>query len=323
MRQLRIGVVGQSLEGAFLAQSFEQLYGVDPIAIEAPEDPQDFVGILRAARVSGLAVCAPLNKRIYLIQKGLDEGLPVLAETPIGSELESLASLLEERAQRPGPPLIPVTPWRFAPDLQLARGILAGGALGDPRSFEITMPGPGGGLLPNTKLETPVSAAAIIMHQGWVALDLVRHLMGDIASLQATRIRNSNASSPSLEGVELAVQCVNGWNGCVRLAVEPAAPGAQWVRLSGHEGAVELGWHSSSFISSLGERARIGQGCFDMDNYERLANAFADVAAKRVDPWLNDADLARTLELVQAAHLSLGAGLAVEAPRRQRRIVAA
>ena len=109
----------------------------------------------------------------------------------------------------------------------------------------------------------------------------------------------------------------------VRLAVEPAAPGAQWVRLSGDEGAVELGWQSSSFISSLGERARIGQGCFDMDNYERLANAFADVAAKRVDPWLNDADLARTLDLVQAAHLSLGAGLAVEAPRRQRRIVAA
>ncbi len=323
MRHLRIGVVGQSLEGALLAQSFEQLHGVESVAVQAPDDPQEFLGILRSARVNALVVCAPVNRRIYLVRKALDEGLPVLAETPMATELESLASLLEERAQRPGPPLIPITPWRFAPDLQLARGILSGGALGDPTSFEITMPGPGGVLLPNTKIETPVSAAAIIMHQGWVALDLVRHLLGDVASLQATRIRSSNAANPSLEGVELTMRCANGWNGRVRLAVEPATPGAQWVRLTGDEGAVELGWHSSSFISSLGERARIGQGCFDMDNYERLANAFADVAAKRVNPWINDADLARTLELVQTAHMSLGAGLAVEAPRRQRRIVAA
>jgi hypothetical protein len=60
-----------------------------------------------------------------------------------------------------------------------------------------------------------------------------------------------------------------------------------------------------------------------MENYERMANAFADVASFRVDPWLTDSDLIRTIELVQAAHMSLGAGLAVEAPRRLRRIVAA
>ncbi len=224
-----------------------------------------------------------MHKRIFLIRRALDEGLPVLAETPMATDLESLTGLLEERAQRPGPPLIPITPWRFAPDLQLARGILSGGALGAPRSFEITMPGPGGFLIPNTKIEVPVSAAAIIMHQGWVALDLVRHLLGDVAYLQAMRIRTSTAH-PALEGVEIAVQCANGWQGAVRLAVESSTPNAQWVGLAGEEGAVELGWHSSSFISSEGGRARIGQGCFDMDNYERLANGFADEAAQRVEP---------------------------------------
>ena len=323
MRQLRIGVVGQSLDAVLLTQSFEQLYGVDIVPVDLPEDPQDITRTLRACRLGGLVVCAPLLKRIYVIRKALDEGLPVLAETPLASELEAVGSLLEERMQRPGPPLIPITPWRFAPDLQLARGILSGGALGDPVSFHVTMPGPETFLSPTpARIELPVSAAAILMHQGWVALDLVRHLVGDVMTVQAKRIRSATAN-PSLEGVEIAVKCANGWAGTVCLSVEPVTPKTHWVTLCGTEGSVELGWQASSFVPTEGESARIGQGCFGMENYERLANGFADVASFRVDPWITDGDLLRTLELVQAAHLSLGAGLAVDAPRLHRRIEAA
>ena len=249
--------------------------------------------------------------------------LPVLAETPLASDLESVASLIEERAQRPGPPLIPITPWRFSPDLQLARGILAGGALGDPVSFQVTLPGPEGFLYANgQRLQSPVTAAGVVMHEGWQAFDLVRHLIGEVYSLEATRIRGVN-TSPSLEGVVIAVRCSGGWNGKICLSVEPVTPKTHWVSLKGSEGAIELGWDSSSFVPADGEVARIGQGCFGIENYERLANAFADVASSRVDPWMGDIDLMRTMDLMQATQMSLGAGLAVEAPRRQRRIVAA
>jgi predicted dehydrogenase len=323
MRQLRVGVVGQSLDAVLLSQSLEQLYGVDVIQVDVPQEPQEITRILRVSRLSGLVVCAPLLKRIYMIRKALDEGIPVLAETPMASDLDSLASLLEERAHRPGPPLIPITPWRFAPDLQLARGILSGGALGDGISFHVTMPGPEAFLSPTpARIEAPVSAASVIMHQGWVAFDLVRHLFGDVLTVQASRIRSATAS-PSLEGVQISVQCGSGWTGQICLSVEPVPPMTQWVSMQGREGSLDLGWRSSSFTPADGEPARIGQGCFGMENYERLANAFADVASFRLDPWVNDTDLARTLELVQAAHMSLGAGLAVEAPRRHRRIVAA
>jgi predicted dehydrogenase len=323
MRQLRVGVVGQSLDAVLLTQSFEQLSGVEPVQVELPEDPQDIGKVLRGCRLGGLVVCAPLLKRIYIVRKALDEGLPVMAETPMAADLDSVGSLLEERTQRPGPPFIPITPWRFAPDLQLARGILAGGALGDPVSFQVTLPGPEGFLYGNNgRVESPVSAAAIVMHQGWQALDLVRHLFGEIHSLQATRVRGVNAS-PSLEAVVIALRCASGWTGKVCLSVEPVTPKTHWVSLKGSEGAIELGWDSSSFVPADGEAARIGKGCFGMENYERLANAFADVAAFRVDAWLNDIDLARTMDLMQASQMSLGAGLAVEAPRRQRRIVAA
>jgi predicted dehydrogenase len=305
-----------------LTQSLEQLYGVEVLPFELPEDPQAITRILRAHRLGGLVVCAPLFKRICLIRKALDEGLPVLAETPMATELESVASLLEERSQRPGPPLLAIAPWRFAPDLQLARGILSGGALGDPIQFQITMPGPEYMLSPGAaRLDAPLSAAGVVMQQGWLALDLVRHLIGDVMTVQATRVRSASAHTV-LEGVEIAVQCGNGWPGKVCLSVEPMAPKTPWVTLKGVEGTVELGWQSSSFTPADGDAARIGKGCFGMENYERMANAFADVASFRVDPWLTDSDLIRTIELVLAAHMSLGAGLAVEAPRRLRRIVA-
>ena len=324
MRQLKVGVVGNSLDAVLLTQSWQQLFGVEPVHLESPEDPQDFVRTLRAQHCGGLAICAPLHQRIYLIRKALDEGIPVLASTPLAGDLDSVASFLEERMQRAGPPLLPIAPWRFAPDLQLARGILSGGALGDPLSFNIAMPGPEAALLsPGAPLaEKPVSAASIILEQGWVAMDLVRHMFGDVHSLQATRIRSSTPTAP-LESVEIALRCGGGWMGKICLAAEPAPPKAHWVQICGTEASLELGWQSSNFIPAEGEPARIGQGCFGMDNYERLANSFADVAAFRVNPWSTDADLVRTLDLVQAAHMSLGAGLAVEAPRRHRRIVAA
>lgn len=321
MRQMRVGVIGQSLDAVFLTQSFNHLAGVSPVAIELPDDPQDFVKTLRAHEVSGLVVCAPVNKRIYLIRKAFDEGLPVLAETPWASDVDSIAGLIEElnTPGSAGHKLIPVTPWRFAPDLQLARGILAGGALGDPVSFDIALPGPEAYL--GAPSETPVTAALLVQQKSWIVFDLVRHLFGDVHTLQASRIR-SMGEGAELEAVEILVQCIAGWSGRIRLGTVPRVS-PHWVRIDGREGRIELGWESSTFKASDGETARIGSGCFGMENYIRLASAFVDVTAFGSPTWVNDSDLIRTLELVQAAHMSLGAGLAVEAPRRQRRIVAA
>lgn len=324
MRHIRVGVVGQSLDAVLLTQSWSLLSGTEVAPFPLADDNQQFVTALRENRLGGVAICAPMPKRLTLIRKALDEGLPVLAETPFAADLDSVGSLFEERLQRGGPPLIPITPWRFAPDLQLARGILAGGALGSAISFRVTMPGPEAMLSPNAPLMEPsYSAAAIILQQGWVAMDLVRHLFGDVHWVQATRLRGSGSSGVALQGVEIVMECSGGWSGTVCLSSEPADPKSNWVVIKGSEAALELGWRSSTFIPAEGDSARIGQGCFGVENYERLANAFADVAAFHVSPWVTDLDLIRTLDLVQAANMSLGAGLAVDAPRRQRSIAAA
>jgi predicted dehydrogenase len=324
MRHIRVGVVGQSLDAVLLTQSWRLLNGTEVVPIQLADDYQHFVPAIRENRLGGVALCAPMSKRLTLIRKALEEGLPVLAETPLAGDLDSIGNLLEERLKRGGPPLIPITPWRFAPDLQLARGILAGGALGSAISFRVTMPGPEALLSPNAaSTESSYSAAAIILQQGWVAMDLVRHLFGDVHWVQATRLRGSGNNGPAFEGVEILMKCSGGWSGTVCLSSEPADPKSNWVVINGSEAALELGWRSSMFVPAEGDAARIGQGCFGIENYERLANAFADVAAFRVSPWVTDIDLIRTLDLVQAANLSLGAGLAVDAPRRQRSIAAA
>ena len=56
MRQLRVGVVGQSLDAVLLTQSFEQLYGVEVAPIEFPEDPLDVTRMLRVSRLGGIVV---------------------------------------------------------------------------------------------------------------------------------------------------------------------------------------------------------------------------------------------------------------------------
>jgi hypothetical protein len=37
MRQLRVGVIGQSLDAVLLTKSLEQLYGVEVVHVELPE----------------------------------------------------------------------------------------------------------------------------------------------------------------------------------------------------------------------------------------------------------------------------------------------
>jgi predicted dehydrogenase len=260
---------------------------------------------------------------LFLIRRALEEGLPVLAETPWAPDLDSVSSLLDERAGRPAasPPLLPVSPLRFAADLQLARGIVHAGSLGDPIGFELclTLPEMAG---PATAAGDPISAAALVLEQGWAAMDLARSLFGEAASLQASRIRSTTPAA-NLEAVEIALRFVNAWTGKVVLTTNRSQAKPCVVRAMGSEASLDIGWQESFYRPKDGERTRIGSGCFGIDSYRRMAEAFAGLALHRSEGWLNDQDLVRTLDLVQAAHMSLGAGLAVEAPRRQRRIVAA
>lgn len=325
MRQLRIGLVGRSTAAALLGHSFEQLAGLELVNFDVPEHPDDFVRLLRARRLSGVVLCGDVSKRLYLTRKAGDEGLPALVETPFSADIDTAGSLFEERLQRgPNPALLAISPWRFAPDLQLARGILQGGTLGESGSFEIVLPAdplplapvpaPDGGSAP------PVAAAALIQNHGWQAMEMLRNLFGDVASLRASRLRSATGAS---EGVEITVRCVGEWHGRVTIGL-PGSISNRWIKLRGSEASIELNREDSHFINHEDERTRLGgSGSFGIETWQRLANAFADVAAKRTTAWMSEAELLRTVELVQASLMSLGAGLAVDGPRRYRRFVAA
>jgi hypothetical protein len=119
MSQLRVGVVGQSLDAVLLTQSFEQLFGVEVAPIEFPEDPLDVTRMLRVSPSRRDRRLCALVEADLSDSEGLGRWLACARGGPLATELDSVASLLEERMQRPGPPLIPITPWRFAPDLQV------------------------------------------------------------------------------------------------------------------------------------------------------------------------------------------------------------
>ncbi|MCC6537734.1 MAG: hypothetical protein IT162_09310 [Bryobacterales bacterium] len=321
MRQLKIGLVGRSTTAALLAHSFEQLTDLELVCFDAPEHPDDFVRLVRARRLNGIVLCGDISKRLYLTRKAGDEGLPAMVETPFSTDVDSAGSLLEERLQRgPNPALLAVSAWRFSADLQLARGILQGGTLGERGEFEIVLPADP---LPLPSLDSdpfaPLAAATLIQQHGWQAMEIVRHLFGDVASLRASRMRSATGAP---EGVEIAVQCAGEWSGRVSIA-RPGAVRNQWIVLRGSEAGLELNRDETVFINHEEERSRLGTGSFGVENWQRLANAFADVAAKRTPPWMSEAELLRTVELVQASLMSLGAGLAVDGPRRYRRFVAA
>jgi len=275
---------------------------------DAPEHPEDFVRLVRARRLNGIVLCGDVSKRLYLTRKTGEEGLPAMVEMPISSDIDTAGSLFEERLQRgPNPALLAIAPWRFAPDLQLARGILQGGMLGESGTFEIALPADPLPLPEASSADAPVAAAELIQNHGWQAMELVRHLFGDVASLRAARLRSATGAS---ERVGILVRCTGEWSGRVCIG-PPGRVSNQWITLKGSEDSIELNRDDSYFINHEDERTRLGgTGCFGIETWQRLANAFADVVAKRTPTWMSEAELLRTVELVQAALMSLGAGLA-------------
>ncbi len=321
MRKLRIGIIGRSPTSALLEYSFEQLSGLELVPLNpAPEHPEEFGSLVRTHQLNGVVLCGDAARRLYLSRKAGDENLPTLVETPFSTDIDVAGSLLEERLQRgANAALLPVSPWRFAPDWQLARGILQGGSLGESGTFEILLPAAPLPLPAGPEGDAQVAAATMIQQHGWQAMEVLRNLFGDVASLHASRLRSAQGTPA---GVEIAVQCGIEWKG--RVIIGRTGPESnQWATLRGAEASIELNRSDSYFINHEDERTRLGHGCFGLENWERLASAFADVASKRTTAWMSEAELLRTVELVQATLMSLGAGLAVDGPRRYRRFVAA
>lgn len=348
MRKLPLAVIGAGLIGRThieraRASPFIDLVGIADPTPAAAELAQaagvpcfaDHRSLLEQLRPKGVVVATPNVTHARIAVDCLERGAAVLVEKPIADTLED-ARRICEASRASGLPVLVGHQRRHNPIMRRARAIVASGALGRPVSatvlctwrkphdyFDVAWrrePG-GGPILIN------------LIHD----IDLMRHLFGEVASVQALT-SNAVRGFAVEDTAVVALRFRNGALGTVTVSDTATAPwnwdlsageAERFPRqdvnahfYSGTEGSLTLprlelwryradqgpaqGWHDPL----TEERTAVHTGC----PYTEQLRHFAALVAGREEAVCSAADGYRTLEATLAVKDAALAQRAVELP---------
>jgi predicted dehydrogenase len=318
MAHLRIGILGRTQEAALHAKAWEDA-NVDVVRFDGASAPgtgyfRELSTVLAGRQVQAVSLCVPAAARRALAVDCLEHGIHVLAELPLAGDPDAAQALLDAaRVIKTGSRtlMVPATPFRFLPDVELVRGILGGGGLGDIKSFRLTLSTPCARTGKEAASQQPPTGAGILFEVGSHAFDLTRHLFGRPVMIRAMR---GDAAAAGLAPVKLRLSYPGNAIGDVTLAPALTAVSAPFLVVEGSEGTIEVGWHASTCRMKGQMSSVIGSGNQWAPAYRRMAGLFAATLRRGGGPWISLAECYRVLESVRLAQESLVTGRAVDLP---------
>lgn len=324
MAHLRIGILGQHGDAAlhrdawFAAAEANLVAGVHN-GTDRNGHARDLETMVSAGPVSGVSLFTPTPSRRAMAMDCLSRGISVLTELPMAGDVESSLSLFAA-ARKSKAHLLAANKFRFAPALQLARGILGGGALGDVSSFDISLSQPAN---PGRDALMPMTASGLVFESGWAALDLIHNFFGPPDSIQAVRAARSSVLLMP-EPVQLTVSFRGGMQGRIHLHANRSGDrSASVFSAAGTDGSIEIGWTGSYFRAGFGNPARIGDGVDARDAVRQMVMSFCCVLEGDAQPWSSIEESESVVRWIAAAQESLETGRPAEAPGVPWRAIAA
>jgi predicted dehydrogenase len=153
-------------------------------------DPQ---AMLDSTALDAVTICAPPHQHQPLAEICFDKGVPVLREKPLAAD-GTAATALVESAHRHRARFQLATKFRHVPEVQLARQLMADGAVGDPLTFRIEFSGPVD-MSQRWNSDPSVSGGGVLIDNGSHALDLARYLFSPIGQRDGRKLEAHSEAS--------------------------------------------------------------------------------------------------------------------------------
>ncbi|WP_166216627.1 Gfo/Idh/MocA family protein [Pseudomonas atagonensis] len=287
--------------------------------------------MLEHARPDAVIVANPNNQHVSTALDCLAVGVPVLLEKPVGVHLDEARELVAA-VKSSGVPVLVGHHRRHNPLIVRAHELLQSGALGRLISvtalFQLRKP--------DHYFEIPwrrEAGAGMLLTNLIHDLDLLRHLCGEVLSVQAITdhsvrgfanedsaavlLRFAGGTLGTLSGSD-AVAAPWSWElGSGENPVYPRQADQPCYLLAGTAGALSIPqlrhWHYAAELVDAGWHEpllRVDESCSGDDALRLQLQHFVRVARGEVEPLVSAADAARTLALVEAIHEAAATGCA-------------
>lgn len=306
-----VGICNRTLEKA---KELAYRHNVQEVGADLDE-------MLRKLRPDFVDICTSVGSHELLVKTAVDNGVPVLCQKPICSDLESARELVQYAANR-AVPLMVNDNWRWQPWYREIKGILESGVLGHVFSANLSMrSGDGWGAEPYAQQpyfrDMP---RFLLLETGIHYFDTLRYLFGEVESMYcSTRRRN-----PLLKGEDQALAVFNfqsgllaQWDANRAAYVERLKPPFNgFMRVDGSEGFLEVDEDGGIFLTLKG-KGRAAH-LYPVPNGFRGGSAaatqrhFIETLRCGGEFETSGEDYLRTTELVFAAYLSAEKGHPVE-----------
>src|SRR4029453_2491953 len=256
--------------------------------------------------LDAVSIAAPPAQHAPLAIAALERGLHVLCEKPLAIQGPAAMRMIQASA-RTGRQLLLATKFRHVPDVVAARGLIAGGAIGEPLAFEIDFSSRVD-MACRWNAPRSVGGGGVIIDNGCHAFDIVAFLFGTVTRVHATCLKPLQAL-PVEDSATVLVEVTRGLIGRIDLSWSLATQRETYMMIHGTEGSIDLGWRQSR-LRLHGRRPRLlNAGRYDKHaSHAPMMQAFVGGTAGKRRPWISPGECLRTVAAVEAAYHSVRSG---------------
>ncbi|MGQ0543860.1 MAG: Gfo/Idh/MocA family protein [Betaproteobacteria bacterium] len=279
---------------------------------QVPERAGDYRPLLERADIHAVDICLPNDLHAPVAEAFLLRGKHVLVEKPIATAIGDVRRLADA-ARRGGAVLMVAENWLFASSARRAKRLLDEGALGEV--FLAKTHHEGGFYVEREKdprrwmSDAARAGGGYLIDAGIHAISLVRHLLGEFASVSAYAAPGVPPEALE-EDVALSARLASGALASMHFTGRSRHLGERrlGVRLFGTRGIAELDIWSGRFSSTVqGVRTSVEEQGFSR-GFRELVDHFLECVASGAEPLTSARRQIGSLATVLAAYRSAREG---------------
>lgn len=253
--------------------------------------------------IDAVLICTPPATHYEIAKTCLAHGKHILCEKPF-TVSEAQAREIKRLAVSAKKTVMMASKFRFVPDVMEARRLIQSGVLGDIVLAEIIFCSTVD-MSKRWNSNAALSGGGVLIDNGSHAVDLIRYLVGPIASVYAQEGKKTQAIGVE-DTARLHFETTENVIGMVDLSWSLYKNAPSYVNIEGTRGTIEIGWRESILWDSKTKISKsFGTGYQKLDAFTSQLAHFADCLQKRTKPILTIDDAVESVRVIELAYKSL------------------